>query len=535
MSEYEQRKRYAERNRYQDDFNEAEQRDSDALNYRLEGFGEEDTLDYSIEGFGENDTLNYSLPEGFLEDIEEDFMKEGVGHKGMFTNAFEPKPDPDPDPDPEIDFNEYHQLIKQYSGKNVFKQQIRTFDLKYGIQLEGAISASLISGKNTVTETGWKSPFMKEEKGKSQPPLVEENLELRSQYDRHNLAEGKKAMSGVIKTLTVNLLAGNMQINEPDSKYGRIYAGVKLYAEGPSVSLNADERKLNIFSLQFMGVGRWETTFGATFDFYFTVSATHKRTNDKLSAKFNEWAKDLLEGNIKRPTGKLSDKALKRRAIQQLQEAVKEGATRRKAYVDKQIKAKTKLLKGLNNLDDLDKRNRKTLLKYLNKALDPEINRTNKAKLKALRKINGIDIVKGKSIINTFPNGEIKNLKQLTDNTKFVKKGTLLKMLKATPKAKAVGLMAKATFLAERKLLRDFTKESKYLADDLAKLADKEAKIAFREAVEEAFLSKNAHKGTTRAVIGMVSRKLGLKVAAKVALKFIPFVNIAMTAWDVLE
>ncbi|MGD1841094.1 MAG: helix-hairpin-helix domain-containing protein [Thermonemataceae bacterium] len=133
----------------------------------------------------------------------------------------------------------------------------------------------------------------------------------------------------------------------------------------------------------------------------------------------------------------------------------------------------------------------------------------------ALRKLKGIGKGRAKAMIKNGPIDSLKDLKKIKGI-----KGKVLEQIKSSD----IG----------NKAAKELQEQAAKLTDDIAKVASKEALEVFEKEA-----AKKAGKRTVRKVASAAAKKLGLKVGAKIAgrilLKFIPFVNIAMILWDIYE
>ncbi|MEM9982081.1 MAG: hypothetical protein AAF734_06270 [Bacteroidota bacterium] len=400
--------------------------------------------------------------------------------------------DPEPDPDPELETSDFHQYLKQVSGKNVLKIPITPKNMKQpikGYKVEGAVSLSVISGKRTNTKEEFKAFDL------NQHP------EIRSQLNTQ-----KGDIAGVIKTASVDFAKKNWKVSSEGS-YGKLFLSLKLLLDGPQLSLSEEEQKITPLSLQIMAVGRLENPDGVTADVYGTlsISPTEETTIKKVRQIYNAATptkKKIAKGELLR------------------KKMLEIGKEEQKA-------AKKELANARRKLTRLENNNKRVLRKYVQGVLtNPDLK--SEQKLARLKKLEGISSKKAEAIIKKFPKGmgkedKITHVTRIGDKTYEKMQTSQIKGIipedKLTRQLKEV---AEEVTQLETKLT--------HLTDDIAQLTSKTAVQVFEE---EAF--DKAHKRTVKKIIEKISARQGLKVVGRIALKVIPFVNVVMTAWDIIE
>ncbi len=423
--------------------------------------------------------------------------------------------------DNEIPISEAHRALKEYSGKNYIKLSKLDGDWK-GFDWELAAFVSLVSGKKVESEPGF------------QGPGPDFKAEIRSQYD--------KGLAGVIKTGVFNFISGNTD-SILEGPFGKLNVAFQAYYEAPEVSLSSKKKKGKFGAVEVTVTGRWELISGVTLDLY---------------GEFSLWPKteQVLKGL--KNLGKKAQDALKVRKGKALQKVMVEALKAERAEVLEQI---AKL--GAKQDDDI--------LRYINKAIQ-------EGDAKILKRL-GFSNNKIKRLLSE---GAGESLEQLARtggtnidklrNTKLIKNDLLKKYIKeaikdqsadALRKLKGVGRKTAQKLLRldantlhslddlkgkgidkkllkqikssnlHKKAIQELKEQSVKLTDDIAKTASKSALKVFEQN------TKNAGKKTVRKVAVEVAEKLGLKVGAKflgrLLLKFIPFVNVGIMAWDLYE
>ena len=382
--------------------------------------------------------------------------------------------EPDPDPDPPLETSDFHQYLKQVSGKNVLKIPITPKNMKQpikGYKVEGAVSLSVISGKRTNTEEAFKAFDL------NQHP------EIRAQLNTQ-----KGDIAGVIKTASIDLAKKNWKVSGEGS-YGKLFLSLKLLLDGPQLSLSEEEQKITPLSLQIMAVGRLENPDGVTADVYGTlsISPTEETTIKKVRQIYNAATptkKKIAKGELLR------------------KKMLEIGKEEQKAAKKELANARRKLTRLKNN-------NERVIRNYMNKVLEP-IGVKPEKKTAQLQKLIGIGEGKASYIVKKYPSGI--GEEPLT-KIKGIKGGTLDKM-QTTP---LKGMIPEERLTRQLKeVAEEVTQlETKltHLTDDIAQLTSKTAVQVFEE---EAF--DKAHKRTVKKIIEKISARQGLKVVGRIAL-----------------
>ncbi|MGD1842802.1 MAG: hypothetical protein ACFB0B_18175 [Thermonemataceae bacterium] len=400
--------------------------------------------------------------------------------------------EPEPDPDPTLETSDFHQYLKQVSGKNVMKVWKHEGEWK-GFDIETAISLSVITGELTNTKEGFTGP-----------KLPENSDGLRSQFDRT-----KGDIAGVIKTASLNFAEQNWRLNSKGS-YGKLFLGLKAYIDGPQLSLNEKEQKVKPFTVQVMIVGRLENPDGVTADVYGTVSLSPKKETTK---KMVEKAIQKLNSAATSTQKKIAKGELLRKKMLAIGEA------EQKATKKELAKARSKLTRLKNN-------NARVLRKHLVGILNKK-SKTDQ-KITQLRKLEGVGKGKAEAIVRKYPKGmgiedKITHVTGIGDKT-YAKMQT----------SKIKGIIPEERLASQ---LKEAAEEVTKLEIKLVRLSDEMAEITGKAAIElfEKEVALKEGKRTVAKVISAIAAKKGLRIIGRIALHVIPFVNVVMTAWDIIE
>ncbi len=256
------------------------------------------------------------------------------------------------------------------------------------------------------------------------------------------------------------------------SKHG-IYLGYKFFLEGPEIKVHRGEGDMKLGSVKFRGIGRVFKGKDIPFTIDLYVEGSYSLSLDDL--------KSLVKKRIIK-------RKIKKRQL--------------KKTVEKVYKAKREVLKK-----ELNKARQKALMSNIRKAAK------SKSPILELQKVKGVGKANAKKILKGIKSGRVKSFADLA-KIKGIKAATLDKILRT-----------EGIENARIKLLK---KKIKFIEDDIRKLATKKASKVFRNAI------KNAGKKTVKAVLTRVQKVLALKAMRQI-LKLIPFVNIAMVLWDIID